>query len=138
MLDRFYTFNASHIMVAQFSGEIRLSDLRTAVAESTSRIMSHPELYTQPGHSVHLILDASRCTGINGDLFNFKTLLPLTQHKSGFSNMGWLIVVDPDPDPVMRFILGTVAQVAHINFRVLPSMDDAFRLTKASDRARQQ
>jgi hypothetical protein len=117
MIGDVYWHIEGHVLIVEFSGVITLEDVR----ESNQRIGEMADSVAE-GTGLHVIADARNRTEIHSELRSLKNF----RDASALSDdIGWLIVVDPNPDIVLRFVVNTLSQLASQRFRVFTSFEDA-------------
>lgn len=108
------------MQVWKLSGFIAIEDIRHAYQTGKSLITKeHSRL------NKHIIVDVSKRGPIDPHLFNIRNLKEILEIYEGFSQPGWIIVVDPNPNKVMHFLLLSVLQIAKARFRVFLTFDEA-------------
>lgn len=117
MIGDVYWQIAGRVLVVEFTGVITIDDVR----KSNQRIRN---LVESDGKAamVHVISDARTRTDIHKELRSLKNFKEASQTSD---DTGWLIVVDPNPDIVLRFVVNTLSQLTSQRFRVMTSFDDA-------------
>jgi hypothetical protein len=117
MIQDVYWHIEGHVLIVEFTGIITLEDVR----ESNQRISEHVDSVAA-GTGLNVIADARNRTEIHSELRSLKNF----KDASALSdNVGWLLVVDPNPDIVLRFVVNTLSQLASQRFRVFTSFEDA-------------
>jgi hypothetical protein len=117
MIGESYWHVDGQVLVVEFIGVITLEDVK----ESNQRISELIDSGTRES-MVHLIADARQRTEIHKELRSLKNF---KEASSSSDEMGWLIVVDPNPDVVLRFVVNALSQLTSQRFRVFTSFEDA-------------
>jgi hypothetical protein len=105
------------VLHVRYGGVFTLEDVKAA-----SRNIEI--LVNQAGHEagVHVIQDAAGSDEIDSSVFNFGEF---QRHMYRHPLIQWTIVVDPDPNPVLRFIGTTLARILQAKFQVVKTLDEA-------------
>lgn len=128
MLNKTEWYLAGRIILQEFSGDVRLSEMEAgwqAVAALTAA-----DTETLP---VHLIIDFSQRQSFAPELLQLATMRRLFQLSDTNPRLAWFIVIQAAPNPVMLFTSTMAARFSHRKFRVVASMDEALRYLRYTD-----
>ncbi|MDZ4766342.1 MAG: hypothetical protein SGI73_17510 [Chloroflexota bacterium] len=90
--------------------------------------MNHPDAY------VHFIMDVSEKKSIDPKLFNFHAIREIMNDSAGRRGTnGWTIIVEGQPNPVMKFVGTTISQLAKSQWRICRSLNEAVEHLRESD-----
>ena len=119
MFEGIYWEIPGRLIIAEYSGVVGLEDFQQASAAINDAIDNEgkPPL-------VHNITDARRRTQLDKSLFNVGSVIK-AQNLTDHPLLGWTLVVDSNPHPVMRFVGTTVTQLTSARFRIFTDMDEA-------------
>jgi len=86
--------------------------------------------YLENGEApVHCIIDAN---GLSSYPQNIRVLRKGTKISVDHPNTGWIILVGFE-GPLLRFFSSTIAQILGIEFKQVPTLDDAIQVLKRVD-----
>ena len=128
MFDRVYWLVDGRVIVAQYSDTLELQD----VAEAVSQVIGLMDSDGQPP-LVHVIFDASYRTALSSDVMNVKRVAALTEDLRHHRLLGWFMVADSSPHPIMRFVGSVVSQLVMNRFRICASLDDCIQFLQMTD-----
>lgn len=109
------------VIVVTLEGLLTLDDVQQMKARANAMV----DADGQPP-MVHIIVDASQRGEFAKDLRNVRNFRDVMRQANDDEALaGWSIVVDSNPDIIMRFVVNTVMQVLGRRFRVYTNMDEA-------------
>lgn len=124
MLDFVRWLVQGRVILVQFSGVLSLQDVHEMNAKAA--VLMQQAL---PPH-VHVIADGTRVTEFDKDLISIRTMHgALAKHPL----VNWHIIVDPKPNPAMKFIGSTVFNLLGARMRVMTSIDEAMAFLQAGE-----
>lgn len=124
MLDSVRWIVQGRIMLVQFSGVLTLEDVNQMNAQALILMAD-----AVPPH-VDVIANGTFVTQFDRNLVNIRNLrASLGKHPL----VNWHIIVDPDPNPAMRFIGSIVFNLLGARYRVMNTVDEAFAFLQAGD-----
>ncbi|MBC8099424.1 MAG: hypothetical protein H7Y11_08270 [Armatimonadetes bacterium] len=128
MLNQVYWEIQDRVMTMEFSGAVRTDDFINAIETAESFRAHLPAAAT-----VHVINDVSRRAAIDRDLLSLSEVTALIRKHSLTGLNGWLVIVEPNPNPVLIFVAQTVAQITHFRLRIFNSKAAALRFLYKAD-----
>jgi hypothetical protein len=114
MLKRVYWYVTDRVMVVEYADYITLAD----VAEADGLILAMVQHLPAP-RQVHYVLDVRQRGEIDPAAQRWRNIRAYVRPFDG-----WLVVIDPQPHALMRFLMATVCQVLRIRFRVFGTFED--------------
>jgi len=124
MLDFVRWVVQGRVMLVQFSGVLTLENVKQMNAQAA--ILMEQAL---PPH-VDVIADGTSVTKFDPDLVNIRNLRgSLGKHPL----VNWHIIVDPDPNPAMRFIGSIVFNLLGARYRVMSTVEEALAFLQAGN-----
>lgn len=128
MLDKIEWQEKGRIILLAFSGDVSAADMEQAWREAL--ILLAEDEGKLP---IHLILDFSLRKKYAPELFKLPTMRTLFELGTTSPRLGWYIVVQASPNPVILFTSTLAARLTGRKFRVVASMDDAVRYLHFTD-----
>lgn len=128
MLDRVYWLIPGEILMFELSNVIMLQDIK----EITDEIRIKIETESQ-SPSVDVLLDVNRVTRYHPETLNIKKSVGAAEKHP---RVGWTIIINPHPNPVVDFVVRTVCQVFKTQLSIIPTREAAmaFIHTKQSSK----
>jgi hypothetical protein len=117
MIDRMYWIVPGQIMVFEVAGEVLLEDVRELIDKMRSAIEAESQT-----HHIDVLLDVSRVTRYHPETMNIRKLFGAVKKNN---RVRWNIIVNPNPNPVVDFVIRTVSQLFKTQLSILPTIDDA-------------
>lgn len=103
-----------------FSGHLTLEDLRAG--QHDTLILLDTTAHKEP---VHLILEVMADKTFALSLFNLQILKNLYQPILTHTSLGWLVAVDPKPNPTLKLLATLLTRSTEIPLYVCTSMNSA-------------
>jgi hypothetical protein len=124
MLDFVRWMVQGRVLLVQFSGVLTLEDVHQMNMQAL--VLMEEAL---PPH-VDVIANGTLVTQFDKDLVNVRNLSgSLGKHPM----LNWHIIVDPDPNPAMKFLGSIVFKLLGARYRVMSSIDDALEFLGARE-----
>jgi len=117
MLDRVYWLVPDHAVVFEVVGEVMLQDVR----ELIDSIRKTLDAENHTGY-VDVMLDVSRVTRYHPETMNIGKLFGAVKRHE---RVRWNIIINPNPHPVLDFVIRTVTQLFKTQLVILPTIDKA-------------
>lgn len=117
MLDNISWRIPQTLLFSQFSGTLHLQDF-TQMVETTYDMMDKEGRET----GVHSMLDVSRCEHYGRDLMNLQALRTFTR---AHPKTRWIVVIDPAPHPVARFVGLSVIKLLRLSYSIVKTEPEA-------------
>jgi hypothetical protein len=124
MLDFVRWIVQGRVMLVQFSGVLTLEDVHQMNAKAL--VLMGEAL---PPH-IDVIANGTLVTQFDRDLVNVRNLSgSLGKHPL----LNWHIIVDPDPNPAMKFLGSIVFKLLGARYRVMDTIEDALSFLQAGE-----
>lgn len=117
MLDSISWRIPQKVLYSQFSGTLSLQDF-TQMVEATYDMMDKEGRVT----GVHSMLDVSRCEHYGRDMMNLQALRAFTRVHP---KTRWIVVIDPAPHPVARFVGLSVVKLLRLSYSIVKTEPEA-------------
>ena len=117
MLDRVWWHDPQKLIYSQFSGTISLQDLKQMIELASSMMETEGSEI-----GVDLIIDVSRFERYDRDFMNLGAVRALTQVHP---KTRWIIVIDPLPNPIARFVGLTTIKLLRLRYAIAKSEPEA-------------
>jgi hypothetical protein len=117
VLNRTYWIIPGRIISNELSGTVSLQDVKSLIAGMKTLTDSH-----QQSSYVDALLDLSRVSRYDSDVMNIKKLFSAVKKNE---RVRWNIIVNPDPNPVLDFVVRTVCQLFGTRIRIVRTLDEA-------------
>lgn len=117
MLDRIYWIVPDHAVVFEVIGDVKLDDVKELIAAIRKTI-------DESGQTdyVDVLLDVSRVSRYHPETMNIRQLFGAVKRHEA---VRWNIIVNPNPNPVLDFVIRTVTQLFRTQLAIVPNLDDA-------------
>lgn len=117
MIDSISWHTPHTLLYIQVSGTMSLADVKEMMDRSYTLIDGEDS----PDGS-HAIIDISRCQHYDRDLMNLQAVKALSRaHR----RMRWVAVIDPNPNPVVRFVGLSILKLFKIHYVAARTKDEA-------------
>lgn len=117
MLNHVYWAVEGRIIAHDLSGEVTLQDMKDLTEQMCLLIETDPH-----AAYVDIFLDVTRVSGYHRDILNIKKLFAsVSKHDA----VRWAIIINPNPNPVLHFVVRTVCQLLKKRVRIVPTVDAA-------------
>lgn len=127
MLEKTLWQAEGRIILQVFSGDVSLAEMEQGWREVSALInVDEGKL------PIHLVLDFTRRTNYTTDLFKLPAMRKLFE-LSNNARMGWFLVIQASPNPVLLYTSTLAARLIGRKFRVVASIDDALRYLYYTD-----
>lgn len=124
MLDFVRWIVQGRVLLVQFSGILTLEDVHQMNMQAL--VLMDEAL---PPH-VDVIANGTFVTQFDRDLVNVRNLRgSLGKHPM----LNWHIIVDPDPNPAMKFLGSIVFKLLGARYRVMATVEEALEFLQASE-----
>ncbi|MGQ9907379.1 MAG: hypothetical protein ACUVS2_00955 [Candidatus Flexifilum sp.] len=114
------------IIALTFTGVITLDDCYAAI-EEIRRLVAAANLPDEAA-SVHILVDVTGRTGFSADIVNIRML---TQAALRIHRIGWIAVVEPQPNFLVQFAADTVAIRLGLRSRRFTTLAEASHFLQA-------
>jgi hypothetical protein len=116
------------IVFVDYRAVITLGD----VAEADRRLSEMILASGQP--PVHVVADATHRTGFDVQMTQLKRhLWPKGTTATGKSHVGWTVVIEPNPQPVVKFVVTVMCQITDRRLAVFPTREAALEFLLRQD-----
>lgn len=109
------------VVQAVFSGAYTLEDVELCLYRFGDMVVNEG----QPPY-VHIMLDGVAVTELDKNILSLikvgQMMRELPKENNG---VGWVLSIDPDPNPALKFIGNVVMQVSNTRYRHLHTVDEA-------------
>ena len=129
MLDKTEWLIPERVIYQQYSGDVSLQDMdsgRQAMLDLLDTLSSDSK-------KIHFVIDISRRDSLAPETMQLKYMRSLFTFQNGSDNAGWFLIVQPDPNHVMRFVTLAAAKVGGFNLRMMSTLEDARTFLMRSD-----
>lgn len=111
----------THLSVISIAldGVVTLRDCSDAVSRVNTLLTADQRTSRQP---THILVDSSARLGVAGDLLNVRDL---TTAAARLPAIGWIAVVDPQPNLMIRFVADSVCARLPLRYRLFTTCADA-------------
>lgn len=128
MLEKTVWHQKGRIILQVCSGDINLAEMEEAWYKISELIKADNS--TLP---VHLIMDFSQRKSYSPELLKLPTMRNLFQLSDANFRLGWFMVIQASPNPVMLFTSTMAARFSSRKFRVVASLEEALRYLRYTD-----
>jgi hypothetical protein len=128
MLEKTEWQEPERIILQVFSGDVSLADMERAWTEVLALIEADSGKLP-----IHLILDFSQRKRYDPEMFKLPAMRQLFERGTSTERLGWFIVIQASPNPIMLFTSTLAARLTGRKFRVVASQEDALRYLYYTD-----
>ena len=116
------------IILTTFCDLITMENI-TEGQETISHMLNH---VSDPAHLVIEVIEGRQ---FSADLVSLTAIRQLTNPVMRHANLGWIVVVDPTPNPVFKMIGYTLAQVSRKQLHICETRDSALAFLYRKDQS---
>lgn len=107
------------VLAITLDGIVTLRDCVNAISRVNALLSTEQRASCQP---THVLVDSSTRRGLAGDILNVRDL---TTAAARLPAIGWIAVVDPQPNLIIRFVADSVCARLPLRYRVFTTRADA-------------
>ena len=108
------------ILITEFSGIVSLEDVKKSSKLAVMMINNEK----QPP-ATHIIADVSDVSKLDASILKLHPMREAITPLLSNPHIGWLVLVDPEPNHVMLFIIKTITELTSRRMRVVPTLQQA-------------
>lgn len=127
MLEDVYWHLEARIIVERYSGLITLADVERGKEQTLSLIRE--KTYGKP---IHVVIDATKREAYAPEILKLPTVRQVLRYERDIQ-LGWLMIVNPTPHPIMRFMVTAAARIASNQLKIVTSFDEAIAFLHSID-----
>jgi hypothetical protein len=117
-------YHENHVVYAAVSGNFTVAEFEAYGEELIEQYLDGAS------HPIHIISDVSRMEKFPTQVWTaIRTTEPWLRHP----HLGWIILLKPSSNPMLRFLLSAVNQVVGIRYHVVETADEAYMLLQQLD-----
>jgi hypothetical protein len=120
MLDAMYWAVQGRVVMTRFSGKYTLEDVEESISQYATMVVNEGK-----PPFIHNIMDGTTVTELSQDVLSLIKVSKLMRSTLNDTRVGWILSVDPDPHPVLRFVGVALMQMTKVRYRHLSTMEEA-------------
>jgi hypothetical protein len=117
------------VIYQQYSGDVSFEDMQDG-HHAIMNLLNSSHIGKQ---RIHIIFDLSQRKTLAADTMKLKNMREMFSYKDNRFPMGWFLVIQPKPHPVMRFVALASAKTTNLKLRIVPSVENAQTFLKRVD-----
>lgn len=129
MLVKTEWYTPQRIIHQVYSGDISFADMQTG-HQVVLRLIDEAH---HNKDRIHIIINMTARESLSPDLMNLNTLRRLFRFDAYSDLVGWILIIQSQPNPIMHFFSLAAAKVTGFRLRMMPNLDDAHTFLKRAD-----
>jgi hypothetical protein len=129
VLEDIYWHPSKRIIIQSYSGLVSLEDIYQAKARTLDMIRAEEGI-----NSLHIVVDTIKREGYSPEVLKLPTIRQIFTEENIGVRLGWLIVVNPSPHPIMRFLIIAAARITNNKLKITPNLDKALAFLYQDDK----